>query len=189
MSSESKEAATVSTSEAELELHELVHQHQVMVWRYLRALGAEAALAEDLTQDTFLEIMRRPLEQYNSAATAAYLRRVAHNLFISRRRRESRMTVTQHADQFETAWLRWAGFDAGNELLDRLKDCFARLTDRAQLALRLRFAEDASRHEIAAALAISEHGAKNLMQRGKTQLRECLEHHELAAGREPPPKR
>ncbi len=175
MSPESREATSVSPSDAELELHELVQQHQVMVWRYLRALGADAALAEDLTQDTFLEIMRRPLEQYNDAATASYLRRVAHNLFISRRRRESRMTVTQHAEQFETAWLRWAGFDAGNDLLDNLKECFARLTHRAQLALRLRFAEDASRQVIAAALNITEHGAKNLMQRAKSELRECLE--------------
>lgn len=175
MSPDSNEAATVSSSETELDLHELVLQHQNMVWRYLRALGAEAALADDLTQDTFLEIMRRPLQQFSPAATAAYLRRVAHNLFISRRRRESRMTVTEHAEQFESAWLRWAGFDAGNELLENLQDCFARLTSRAQLALRLRFCDEASRQSIASALQISEHGAKNLMQRAKTQLRECLE--------------
>lgn len=146
-----------------------------MVWRYLRALGADAALADDLTQDTFLEIMRRPLEQYNDSATASYLRRVAHNFFISRRRREARMNVTQHAEQFETAWIRWAGFDAGNELLEALKDCFARLTDRAQLALSLRFDQEATRQGIAEQLGISEHGAKNLMQRAKTQLKECLE--------------
>ncbi len=169
------EAATVSASEAEFDLAELVHRHQAMVWRYLRALGADCALAEDLTQDTFLEIMRRPLEQYSDAATASYLRRVAHNLFISRRRREGRMTVTEHAEQFETAWLRWAGFDAGHELLDCLKECFQQLTQRAQLSLRLRFVEEASRQAIATALSISEHGAKNLMQRAKTQLRECLE--------------
>ena len=146
-----------------------------MVWRYLRALGADAALADDLTQDTFLEIMRRPLEQYSDSATASYLRRVAHNFFISRRRREARMNVTEHAEQFETAWIRWVGFDSGNELLDALKDCFERLTDRAQLALRLRFDQETSRQGIAAQLGISEHGAKNLMQRAKTQLKECLE--------------
>lgn len=146
-----------------------------MVWRYLRALGADAALADDLTQDTFLEIMRRPLEQYSDSATASYLRRVAHNFFISRRRREARMNVTEHAEQFETAWIRWVGFDSGNELLDALKDCFERLTDRAQLALRLRFDQETSRQGIAEQLGISEHGAKNLMQRAKTQLKECLE--------------
>ena len=146
-----------------------------MVWRYLRALGADAALADDLTQDTFLEVMRRPLEQYSDSATASYLRRVAHNFFISRRRRDARMTVTEHAEQFETAWIRWAGCDAGNELLDALKECFGRLTERAQLALRLRFDDSASRQGIAQELGISEHGAKNLMQRAKAQLRECLE--------------
>ena len=169
------EANTPSPCPQPLDIAELVQRHQAMVWRYLRALGADAALADDLTQDTFLEIMRRPLEQYSDSATASYLRRVAHNFFISRRRREARMTVTQHADQFEHAWIRWAGFDAGNQLLDALKDCFSRLTDRAQLALQLRFSDDASRQGIAERLGISEHGAKNLMQRAKAQLRECLE--------------
>ncbi len=175
MAIESKDASTINKSEMELDLSELVARHQIMVWRYLRALGAEAALADDLTQDTFLEVMRRPFEQFSDAATASYLRRVAHNLFISRRRRENRMTVTEHAEQFETAWLRWAGFDAGNDLLDGLQDCFRRLTNRAQLALRMRFGNEASRQGIAESLGISEHGAKNLMQRAKSQLRECLE--------------
>jgi RNA polymerase sigma-70 factor (ECF subfamily) len=49
------------------------------------------------------------------------------------------------------------------------------LTERAQLALRMRFAEDASRVEIGQALGISDHGARNLMQRAKQQLRQCVE--------------
>ncbi len=175
MSDHSNEASKVIDGGSELALTELIARHQATVWRYLRALGADVALADDLTQDTFLEVMRRPFEQYSDAATASYLRRVAHNLFISRRRREGRMTVTEHVEQFESAWMRWAGFDNGNSVLDALADCFARLTERAQLALRLRFAEDSSRQAIAEALAISEHGAKNLMQRAKMQLRECVE--------------
>jgi RNA polymerase sigma-70 factor (ECF subfamily) len=159
----------------ELSLAELVSRHQVAVWRYLRALGAEPTLADDLTQDTFLEILRRPMQQYNDAATAGYLRRVAHNLFISRRRREGRMTVTEHAEKFESAWMRWAGFDGGNSALDALAECFQRLSDRAQLSLRLRFRDNASRQAIAGKLGISEHGAKNLMQRAKLQLRDCVE--------------
>lgn len=152
-----------------------MQRHQQSVWRYLRALGSDAALADDLTQDTFLEIMRRPLKQYSDAATASYLRRVAHNLFISRRRREGRMTVTEHAEQFESAWIRWAGFDSGESALDALADCFSRLTERAQKALKLRFGREVSRKDIGQELGISEHGAKNLMQRAKTQLKECVE--------------
>ncbi len=85
------------------------------------------------------------------------------------------MTVTEHAEQFETAWMRWAGFDSGNSALNALTECYRRLSGRAQLALRLRFHEDRSRQEIAEVLGVTEHGAKNLMQRAKSQLRQCVE--------------
>jgi RNA polymerase sigma-70 factor, ECF subfamily len=169
------DTAAENPSHSELEISELIGRHQVAIWRYLRSLGADAAMAEDLTQDTFLEVIRRPFEHFSEAATASYLRRVAHNLFISRRRREGRMVVTEHAEELETAWMRWAGFDGGATAFEALAECFSSLTDRAQLALRLRFANDSSRQAIADALGISEHGAKNLMQRAKSQLRECVE--------------
>ncbi len=174
MSTASKETSIAGDS-AEADLTALVTLHQNGVWRYLRALGCDASLADDLTQDTFLEVMRRPFVQYNERATAAYLRRVAHNFFISRRRRDGRMTVTENAEALEESWMRWAGFDSGDRSIEALTGCFEQLTERAKLALRLRFAEDSSRQSIAESLGISEHGAKNLMQRAKNQLRECVE--------------
>jgi RNA polymerase sigma-70 factor (ECF subfamily) len=39
----------------------------------------------------------------------------------------------------------------------------------------MRFRDDHSRADIAKALEITEHGAKNLMQRAKQQLKECIE--------------
>jgi RNA polymerase sigma-70 factor (ECF subfamily) len=39
----------------------------------------------------------------------------------------------------------------------------------------MRFREKLPRVEIAAALQITEHGAKNLMQRAKKQLQSCIE--------------
>ena len=167
-----------SSNQAEYQeraLAELVVLHQVGVWRYLRALGAEADLADDITQETFLEIMRRPLQQFSDASTASYLRRVAHNFFITRRRRDKRMTLTDQFQAFEDVWVQWAGADSGDSAIDALSDCLQRITERARVALRMRFADNASRAEIAAALQISEHGAKNLMQRAKGQLRECVE--------------
>ena len=153
----------------------LISLHQAMVWRYLRSVGAEAELADDLTQETFLETIRRPFEQISDAATASYLRRVAHNLLVSRRRREGRMVVTEHAEHMETAWTKWAGFDGGDRALEALSECFTQLTERAKLALRLRFVQEASRQAIADALGVGEHGAKNLMQRAKNALKECVE--------------
>jgi RNA polymerase sigma-70 factor, ECF subfamily len=159
----------------EIDLLQLIACHQAGVWRYLRALGCDAYLADDLTQETFLEVMRRPFVHYNDHASGAYLRRVAHNLFITVRRRAGKVMFMEKAEEFEQSWMRWAGFDGGNRALDALDDCFSRLTTRAQQALKLRFADDSTRQTIAATLNISEHGAKNLMQRAKIQLRECVE--------------
>jgi RNA polymerase sigma-70 factor (ECF subfamily) len=49
------------------------------------------------------------------------------------------------------------------------------LSDRARDALDMRFREKQTRIKIADFLEITEHGAKNLMQRAKQQLRECVE--------------
>ncbi|MEX0819859.1 MAG: RNA polymerase sigma factor [Pirellulaceae bacterium] len=153
----------------------LIEDHQAGVWRYLRALGCESNLAEDLTQETFLAVLQRPFEDYNTAATAAYLRRTAYNAFISFQRRAKKVTTVENIDELNQTWERWAGEDNGEELLESLRRCLGTLTDRARQALVLRFRDCASREKIAAELAMSEHGAKNLMQRAKKKLRECIE--------------
>lgn len=167
----------------------LIEEHQAGVWRYLRVLGCNAAEAEDLTQDTFLAVLEKPFHDYQRAATAAYLRQVARNLLISSRRRAARgATAVMNAAETkpdeldmaefqaaEAAWLRWSGDDDGAERLAALRRCLQTLTARARQALELRFGEQASRAAIAAALNMSEDGAKNVLQRAKQHLRACIE--------------
>jgi len=153
----------------------LIQTYQAGVWRYLRALGCEAALADDLTQDTFLALLQRPFQDVSPAATSAYLRKTALNLLISHQRRSGRVRATENIEQLDQQWLRWAGDDEGETTLAHLRDCLSRLTVRARQALEMRFRAESSRSEIALQLGITEHGAKNLMQRAKQQLRECVE--------------
>jgi len=153
----------------------LIETYQAGVWRYLRALGCEAALAEDLTQDTFLAVMQRPFQEVNPAATSAYLRKTALHMLISHERRAGRVRAVEDIEKLDRTWSRWAGDDDGEAALDHLRDCLGRLSDRARQALEMRFRGEHSRTEIAEALQITEHGAKNLMQRAKQQLRECID--------------
>jgi RNA polymerase sigma-70 factor, ECF subfamily len=154
----------------------LIVEHQAGVWRFLRAAGCEPNLADDLTQESFVMVLQRPFLEFSRAATAAYLRRVAMNLLINLRRREGRMHLTEDPEVFEMAWVQWAGAeDNGDEQLAALKQCLKKLTPRARLSLEMRFRDGATRESIAAALEISEHGAKNLMQRAKGQLKTCIE--------------
>jgi RNA polymerase sigma-70 factor (ECF subfamily) len=165
------------TESANLSAAEIVQRHQRGVWRYLRALGCDSATADDLTQETFLKVLRRTdFVQHSDAATASYLRRTAHNLMISLLRRSGKVRSTDSVEILDESWARWAGADlTGDEAVDALRECLRRLTRRAQLALRLRYADDASRTAIGEALGITEHGARNLMQRAKQQLRQCVE--------------
>jgi len=153
----------------------LVAEHQAGVWRYLRTLGCDSSLAEDLTQETFLAVFQRPFQDYNRSATASYLRRTAHNLYVSLQRRAGKITTVEDIELLDQSWHRWAAEDNGEAVLAALRECLEKLSGRARLALQLRFRDRESRANIAAALEITEHGAKNLMQRAKQKLRACIE--------------
>lgn len=153
----------------------LIEEYQAGVWRYLRVLGCEPTLAEDLTQETFLAVLQHPFQELSAAATGAYLRRTAHNLWISYQRRSGKVTAVENIEELDRTWSRWAGDDQGESLLEALRECLRGLGDRARLALELRFRDRQSRADIAAHLEMTEHGAKNLMQRAKQKLRECID--------------
>lgn len=161
----------------ELGPEELIARHQSGVWRYLRMLGCDSSTADDLTQETFLRVLRRDnFVQHNDAATSSYLRRTAYNLLVSLHRKQRKVQTLCEPGLLDEIWDRWAGKDlSGDTAVEALKNCLASLTERAQKALRMRFAEQASRVEIGEALSITDHGARNLMQRAKQQLRQCVE--------------
>ena len=156
---------------------ELIAKHQRGVWRSLRLLGCDPATADDLTQETFLRVLRRnSFVQHNDQATAGYLRRTAYNLLVSRHRKLGRVLTVSETSVLDETWDRWAGKDgSGDAAVDALRDCMETLTPRARRAIEMRFAEEASRVEIGDALGITDHGARNLMQRAKQQLRECVD--------------
>jgi RNA polymerase sigma-70 factor, ECF subfamily len=168
-----------------LDLVKLIQTHQAGVWRYLRMLGCDASTADELTQETFLAVMQNPFDDYHPAATAAYLRKVARNLFIAGQRRHARgvpaveLSVLE-LDAVDRAWSKWGRNGNGEEdgferMLDALRSCLQSLGERARQALDLRFRDRQSRSSIASILGMSEDGAKNLLQRAKQQLRVCIE--------------
>src|SRR5438552_15470141 len=97
----------------ELDAARLIREYQAGVWRYLRVLGCSPELAEDLTQETFLAVLQRPFTDNGPAATSAYLRQVAKNLYISHQRRAGRYTLVEDVDAFDAARDRWAGKTEG----------------------------------------------------------------------------
>lgn len=166
----------VVTKSSEI-IPQLVKDHQASVWRYLRALGCPADLAEDLTQEAFLLAYSRPFEYRGPAAAASYLRRAAYHRYISHlQRHQASQIELREIEVNDATWTRWCKDQRDHsEVLDVLNDCLAELPPRIRHALELRFRDGLSRQQIAKELSMTEHGAKNLLQRAKQRLRESVE--------------
>jgi RNA polymerase sigma-70 factor (ECF subfamily) len=85
----------------ELDAASLVQAHQAAVWRYLRYLGCDEALADDMTQYTFLKLFEHPLEQRSHTETSAWLRAVARNNYLMALRKSARNTRVEDFDELD----------------------------------------------------------------------------------------
>ena len=150
--------------------------HQREVWRYLRFLGASTFEADDLTQETFLEVWRKPFEEITDRSSAAYLRTVARNRFLMGLRKANRRPVLTDLDAADTAWVQHAGNDGGDDRVAALRLCLEALADPGRQALRLIYGEERrSREDVAKLVDLKPEGLKTLIRRNKLKLRECVE--------------
>lgn len=156
-------------------LAELVQTHQTGLWRYLRFLGADESLADDLTQETFVSVWKKPFVERSSAATASYLRTVARNLFLMSLRRRKRQPMIERLDAADEVWRRYVGEGNGDEWLEALRECLESLNGRARQAIDLCYHDGLSRVEIGRELELSEDGVKSLLRRTRESLRRCVE--------------
>ena len=156
------------------DLDTLWRDHGVDLKRFLRVLGASHAEAEDAAQEAFLQALRTPPQERSRAETAAWLRTVAKNGFL-KSLRKTRRVVAIDMQTIEQDWAAVAGDDGAQARVDALKRCISFLDERERRALHLRYTLNASRERMAEDLGLSEGGVKNLLERVKTKLKECVE--------------
>lgn len=158
----------------------LVRLHQAEMFRYLRYLGAEHTVAEDLVQEVFVAAWSSTFEFESSdpANQSAYLRGIARNLFYQHCRRRRPSTESLSEAELEEAEVFWSqeflrGGD-GYDYLEALRRCLRRLTDQKRHVLDLFYGDDKSRREIAEELEMSEEGVKSTLQRTRAMLADCI---------------
>ena len=156
------------------QIEPLVRSHYAGVWRYLRVLGADHAEADDITQETFLSVMRSPIEERGVHATGAYLRRIARNLLIDLRRRDKKLRQIKEVQQAAEVFEEFAP-DGGDAWMEALEQCLEALPERTQGALEMSYGLKLTTGEVAERLGMKENGAKTLLQRARAALRDCIE--------------
>jgi RNA polymerase sigma-70 factor (sigma-E family) len=136
--------------------------------RFAYLLTGERELAEDLVQDAFIKVMGRFADLRRPDAFTAYLRKTIVNLSYGtfRHRRVERSYLSQQRRYAEP---QSAGLDPERD--DELWHRLAELPVRQRTALVLRYYEDLSEKQTAAAMGCSLRTVKALVNRGLTGLR------------------
>ncbi len=155
-----------------IDVTELVSRHQVEIWRYLRFLGCDAQAAEDLAQDTFVAVLRKPFADRGPSASASYLRRVARNLLLKSLRGSARSPV--EFEEAEASWQRFRGEDGGGGYVDALRCCVQELQGKSRTIVDLIHRKGRSLQAAAAEMGLAVNGVRTLLQRMRQALRSCV---------------
>ena len=151
---------------------ELVRRHQSAVRRFLRHLsGGNAALADDLAQDTFIQAHRSLARFRGGSSFTTWLLGIAHNHYRNSRRSRLRAAEEPQTDAEEET----AGSPTRvSDLRHDLDAALLRLSSDEQTAVHLFYRQGLSHLEISAVLGWPLGTVKTHLARGKDKLRNLL---------------
>jgi RNA polymerase sigma-70 factor (ECF subfamily) len=150
---------------------ELVHRRQASVRGFLKRLCRDAALADDLAQDSFVQAWRTIGGVRDAAAFSGWLRRIALNAWLQHRRRQGARPL----EVVDEAALATASIAAPDPTVAQdLDAALAALSDAQRLCVVLSYSEGLSGAEIAQATGLPLGTVKSHLARGAARLRELL---------------
>ncbi len=160
-----------------IDLREVVIEHRARIFRLARSLTHSNADAEDLAQTALVRALQQGQVACNAEQAKAYVLRIVRNLAIDQARARARVVVEP-----------WSTLPEGPEA-ELLEDLVVRAHDddhvpRAALAelapqhrevLRLRFLEELGYDQVAMALDVTEHAARQRVYRALQALRTAIQ--------------
>ena len=148
---------------------ELVRRRQAPIRRLLRRLCRNPTLADDLSQQTFLQAWRHLDTLKSPAAFGGWLRRLAINVWLQKIRADRPSTLDLDALSDEIA----QPAATLTEQMD-LDSALATLPPAVRLCLTLAYSERMSHREICEATRLPLGTVKSHINRGAARLRELL---------------
>ncbi len=147
---------------------ELVRRHQSSVRRFLRHLSGDAALADDLAQETFVEAWRG-LARFNGGAPfSTWLLGIAHNRWRNARRSLARSPLCRDESGCEPATA------PPSDLRRDIGEALTRLSEEERTAIHLCYHQGLTHAEAADVLKWPIGTVKTHIARSKEQLRHLL---------------
>lgn len=156
----------------------LVRENADMLTSFLRSAVSDAAVVDDLFQETFL-VAWKNLDRYDrSRPFAPWVRGIASRLVLAERRRSYRHRVTteaeiEHLGELFDTFNERVG-DTWGEKLEALSRCLDRLKPPLRKVLDLRYQGGLGCREIAQSTGDSLEAVKKRLQRARSQVAVCL---------------
>lgn len=148
----------------------LVKKHQGIIRAFLTRLCADASLADDLAQDTFLQAHKQFSDLRNPKAAKAWLFRIAYNLYVGHVRKSARrrdLSVGSYIAAEEP-------LEAPRELKLDIEQAMGQLPPDMRAALMLCLSYGMSHSEAAIALSVPLGTVKSHVARGRKKLMTLL---------------
>lgn len=143
---------------------------------YMLRLGANAAQAEDLSQETMLTLWRKAASfDPERAGAATWVFTIARNLRIDAIRRERWIEPGEPSEDVPSLDLPADTVLATDQAEDSLRAALAGLPDEQAMLLRMSFFEDYAHGDISARLGMPLGTVKSKLRRAMLRLREVLE--------------
>jgi RNA polymerase sigma-70 factor, ECF subfamily len=163
-------------------LDQLIEEYQHRLFRYLVFLTGQPALAEDLFQETWLRVLERGQQYDGRSPFVAWLIAIARNLATDHLRRKQPQSLDALIDdsQNEPPAAEFdqpaAAFDlvAARECREQLDHQIAGLPAIHREVLLLRFQEEMSLEDIAAAISVPVPTVKSRLYRALASLAERM---------------
>jgi RNA polymerase sigma-70 factor (ECF subfamily) len=149
---------------------ELVRRHGSAVRAFLRRMGADPALADDLAQDAFLAAFEQIGEFRGDGPFQGWVKRIGARLYVKRWRRERRISLREDPEELEAADTSSVGSDARLDLDGALRS----LSDAERVCVSLCYGAGFSHTEAAAALNAPLGTVKSHVKRGLDKLKARL---------------
>lgn len=164
-------------SEDESALRTLIDRYGSLVLGVARRVIAEPSLAEEVAQDTFLTLWRRPHAfDESKGALSSYLARIGRNKAVDLVRKEESLKRTLDQLQGQESSAKPPISEPIDEMLERkvLTEALARLSKVQREALVLAYFGGRSYREVSDELGIPEGTAKSRLRDGLIRLRELM---------------
>jgi RNA polymerase sigma-70 factor (ECF subfamily) len=153
---------------------ELVRRRQAPIRQLFRRLCRDPALADDLSQQAFLQAWRNIQSLKSAAAFGGWLRKVAVNIWLQRLRAERPMASLEDYSGSDGAFTDLTSAPARVAEQMDLDTALATLPPVVRLCITLAYAERMSHKEICEATQLPLGTVKSHITRGAARLREML---------------